>query len=709
MPTDPICGMSVDAGPDALQLTRENRTYYFCSTSCLRSFADPDEERRRLGRRLVVAWPLSISIVLLTYGVGTRDAAFVSAGLAVVVQGYSGAPFYAGAGDAVRRRIGNMDLLIAVGTSAAYGESLAALLLPGRLPPVYYFDASAMIVTLILTGSYLEHLTRLRAGSAVRRLGELLPAEAWVVRDGQEQPVPLASVSAGDVIRIRPGARIPVDGAVRSGRSSAEEAMLTGEPLPVAKAPGDPVLAGTLNREGPLEVEVRSVGPDTFVGQVGALLSEAEMGRVPLQQLADRIASRFVPCVLLIAIGAALAWGLAGGIGLSVAILIFVTVAITACPCAFGIATPAAILVGTGRAAEQGILFRGGDALERTSRVDLVLADKTGTLTTSEPTVASLQPVAPGREAELLSRAAGLSRSIDHPLSAAIRREASRRGVAAEDVTGLVADPGRGVRGSWNGRPVAFLRGDVARAEGVDLTGMREWIASAETAGDSWSVVVDDGSAVGGISFRATIVPGAREAVAALSDEGIPVVIVTGDSEAAARRVARELGITSVHANADPATKVALVERYRGQGRTVGFVGDGINDAPALSAADVGFAIGSGTEVAREAGQVLLVRSDLRGVPEGIRLARRTVARVRQNLRWAIGYNSVLIPVAAGLLVPWLGPGMYRWLPIVGALAMGLSSTTVVLNSLSLRRPDRAGTTSAARSPSPAPTAGAPS
>jgi Cu+-exporting ATPase len=685
MATDPICGMAVEESPDALHLTRENRTYYFCSTSCLQTFDDPEAERRRLVRRLAVAWPLSVAVVLLTYVLGTREAAIGSAVLAAIVQGYAGAPFYRGAWDSLRRRIGNMDVLIAVGTTAAYGESLVALLLPTRLPSVYYFDASSMIVTLILTGSYLEHLTRMRAGAAVRRLGELLPAEAWLVRDGQERSVPLGSLAAGDLIRVRPGSRIPVDGTVRSGRSSAEESMLTGEPLPVAKSPGDRVLAGSLNREGLLEVEVQTVGPDTFVGQVGVLLSEAEMGRVPLQRLADRIASRFVPFVLVVAIAAAVAWSIAGGIGISVAILIFVTVAITACPCAFGIATPAAILVGTGRAAEEGILFRGGDALERTARVDLVLTDKTGTLTTSEPSVASVHPLPPRTETDLLARAAGLAGSDDHPLSAAVRREAAGRGIVPDRVEEIVVDPGVGLRAVRQGTRVAFLQGAAARLEGIDLSALEEWIRPVEAAGETWSVLVEGGQAIGALSFRATIVPGAQAAVAALASEGIPVVIVTGDTEPAARRVAGELGIRTVRANMDPRAKVAVIEEYRQAGRTVAFVGDGINDAPALSAADVGFAIGSGTEVARAAGQVLLVRSDLRGVPEGIRMARRTVTRVRQNLRWAIGYNSVLIPVAAGALVPVLGLGIYQWLPIVGALAMGLSSTTVVLNSLSLR------------------------
>jgi len=695
MATDPVCGMYVEEGPDALRLTRENRTYYFCASSCLRTFAEPDAERRRLHRRLLVAWPLSVAVIALTYAVPTRPATFVAAVLAAIVQGYAGSPFYRGAWEALRRRIGNMDLLIAVGTTAAYGESLAALLLPGRLPAVFYFDAAAMIVTLILTGNYLEHLTRLRASSALARLAATLPATAEVVGATGDRIVPVGELTPGTVVRVSPGARYPVDGDVRTGRSSADESILTGEPLPVPKGPGDPVLAGAWNREGSVEVIVRRVGADAFVGQVAALLGEAEMGRVPLQRTADRIAAAFVPLVLALAVGAAVGWAVLGGAPLAVSILIFVTVAITACPCAFGLATPAAILVSTGRAAEEGILFRGGDTIAQAARVDRVLLDKTGTLTVPIPLVASIAPCGTTNGPGLLALAAGLSTGVDHPLAAALRRRAAEERVAPAPFEERTIDPGRGVRGRTGGRTVALLAVDVARSEGVDVAPLAEWETRATSGGESISVLLEDGRLVGGFSFRAELAPGAAAAIASLRGMGIETEIVTGDAPGPARAVADAVGISVVHAGIDPAGKVAVVKSARGAGRRVAFVGDGINDAAALAAADVGMAIGSGTEVAREAGQILLVRSDLQAVPEAIAIARRTVARVGQNLRWAIGYNAVLLPVAGGLLVPWLGFGVYRWLPIAGALAMGLSSTTVVWNSLSLRR----------RGSTPAPTA----
>ena len=686
MATDPVCGMAVAETPDALTLTRENRTYYFCATSCRRAFAEPEEERRRLRRRLAVAWPLSAAVVGLTYLAPSRPAAFVSAILAAVVQIYAGGPFYRGAWDAVRRRIGNMDLLIATGTTAAYVESLAALLLPGRLPSIYYFDAAAMIVTLILTGSYLEHLTRVRAGSALLRLRETLPAVAQVVGPDGPRSLPVAELAAGAVVLLPPGSRCPVDGVVRSGRSSVDESILTGEPLPVPKRPGDPMLAGAWNREGALEVEVRRVGADAFVGQVAELLGDAELGRVPLQRTADRIAAGFVPLVLGLALAAAVGWAWLGHTPLSISILVFVTVAITACPCAFGLATPAAILVSTGRAAEEGILYRGGDTIAKAARLDRILLDKTGTLTSATPSVAEIAPLAPMTEGALLSLAAGLSTGVDHPLADAVRRRAAEERALPAVFEERTLEPGVGVRGRTQGRTVSFLRVGTPPDGAPAAPALDAWIAAATARGESISLLSVDGQTVGGVAFRSEPVPGAAEAVRALRALGVEVGIVTGDNRAAARRVADELGITEVHAAVPPAGKVAIVERARQDGHRVGFVGDGINDAAAIAAADVGFAIGSGTDVAREAGQVLLVRSDLRGVPAAVAIARRTVDRVRKNLRWAIGYNAVLLPIAAGLLVPWLGFDVYAWLPIAGALAMGLSSTTVVLGSLSLRR-----------------------
>ncbi|MCI4330677.1 MAG: heavy metal translocating P-type ATPase [Thermoplasmata archaeon] len=686
MATDPICGMYVDEVGASLKLTRGTRTYYFCASSCLEQFAAPGLHQSRLRRELLVAWPLAATIALLTYlEFPFSGSTLIAAGLASIVQFYPGLAFYRGTLDALRARMGNMDVLIAVGTSAAYLYSVAVVLEPGRLPPALYFDASSLIIALILTGNYLEQRTRDRAGATLRRLGELLPriAHRW---DGRtESEVPVDALRAGDIIRVRAGERFPADGAIHSGHSSSNESLLTGEPLPVQKGPADRVLAGSLNGDGLLEVEVTQVGPDTLVAQVGQLVAEAETSRVPLQRLADRIAAAFVPAVLLLSVIAASLWAVFGRATPTEALLIFVTVVIIACPCAFGIATPAAVVVGTGRAADAGILYKGHDAIERAARIDLVLTDKTGTLTRGRPTLVRTVTGTELTEATALAWAAGLEAGSTHPFAEAVRGEAAGRGIAPVRVTGATNEPGRGVSGTIDGQTTSLWGLDAALAAHVSLDRWSDRWATPQDASVSWSVLVREGNALGLLGFADEVAPAAAAAVAALREDGIEVEMVTGDRESTARAVASSVGIRIIHARASPAEKLRILRMRQGEGHRVAFVGDGINDAAALTAADVGIAIGAGAEVAKEAGQILLLRTEFEGVPLALRVARGTVGKVRQNLRWAIGYNAFLLPVAAGVLVPFLGFGVYAELPILGAVAMALSSTTVVLNSLSLR------------------------
>jgi P-type Cu+ transporter len=685
MATDPVCGMWVEERASSLHLVRDGRTFYFCSDSCLHQFADPEREARRLAIRLAVAWPLAVAVVALTLNSPSRPGLAIVALLAAVVQFYPGSTFYRGTFDALRDRSWNMDVLIAVGTTAAFAYSVLALLRPGALPARSYFDASALIIAVLLTGRYIEQFTRDRAGSALRRLRDLVPRTAVIRRDGVERAVPVGEVRIGDRLWIRAGEKFPTDGLVRSGRTSVDESLLTGEALPVAKGPGDPVLAASLNGDGAVEVEATGVGTDTLVAQIGRLLTEAEMSRVPLQRTADRIAAAFVPAVLALAVAAAAFWGILDGAGLTIAVLVFVTVAITACPCAFGIATPAAILVGSGRAAEEGVLFRGEDAIERAASVDLVLTDKTGTLTDPVPALVGAVGLGGAGEDELLALAAGLEAGSTHPIARAVGRAARDRGVAPVRVEQPTVDPGRGVRGVLDGRPVALLAGAACREQGIPLEAASAAIAAAEEAGDGWSAVVAGGSVLGILRFRAPIGPDAPAAVRSLRGLGIDLEMVTGDHGSSAHAVAGPLGIRTVVAGATPEGKVAEVRAQQRDGHRVAFVGDGINDAAALAAADVGIAIGTGSDVAREAGQVLLVGPSFAGVPVALGTARRIVARVRGNLAWAIGYNAVLLPVAVGALVPAFGLGVYGYLPILGAVAMGLSSTTVILNSMTLR------------------------
>ncbi len=684
MATDPICGMTVEERPTSLSLRRENRTYYFCSETCLRQFAEPERAQQRLLRQVSVAWPLAAAVVVLTYGVRSEDAIVASAGLATVVQFYAGLPFYAGARDAVLDRTWNMDLLIAVGTTTAYVYSLLALALPARLPSEFYFDASTLIIALILSGNYLEHRTCREAGSALRRLGELLPETVTVVRDGQTSEVPAAQVAVGDRLRIRPGSRFPADGVVLTGTTRVDESLLTGESAPVPKQLGDRVLAGAVNGEGEVDVRATGVGSDTFLAEVGRLLTDAELSRVPLQRAADRIASVFVPGVLVLGAVAAIAWFAVGGVGVTVAVLVFVTVVITACPCAFGLATPAAILVGTGRAAESGVLFRGEDAIERAARVDLVLTDKTGTLTRGELELSEVSVASSTPTDRAVTLAAALERSLTDPYARAVQRAAADRRLMVPSATNVAVDPGRGVVGTVERASVEVVR--PSSGEFSQNPTLASALDRAVARGDSASVLRVGGSAVAVLAFRDEIADGVADGLADLARDGIPVVMVTGDLPGTAQRTAGRLGIREVHAGVVPSEKLEILRRARADGKVVAYVGDGINDAPALAGADLGIAIGTGTAVAREAGQVVLVRPDFRGVPTALAIARRTVAKVRGNLAWAIGYNAVLLPIAAGALVPFLGLGVYSVLPIVGAAAMGLSSTSVLANSLSLRR-----------------------
>ena len=685
MATDPVCGMWVEERAESLHLARDNRTYYFCSESCLRQFADPASSLRRLRVRLAVAWPLSLAIVLVTYVLPFSGAPYVAAALATVVQGFAAIPFYRGTWDAIRDRSWNMDILIAVATTTAYAYSLAALALPSRLPPAYYFDASSLIIALILTGNYLEHLTRDRASSALHRLHEQLPGAAVVVRDGVERTVPLDDVRAGDLLRVAPGSRFPADGTVRSGTTSVDESLLTGESRPVVKEPGSSVLAASINGEGSVDVTATRIGEDTFLAEIGRLLTDSEMSRVPLQRTADRIAAVFVPLVLGLALVAAFFWLFVGGAGFTIALLVFVTVSITACPCAFGIATPAAIVVGTGRAAESGILFRGEDAIERAARVDLVLTDKTGTLTEGRPALSDVRPVGDASPEAALEYAAAVELRSEHPFARAVTAAATERRMAVPAAENVHAIAGIGVAGRVGPHHVEVLRSAAVDPSAGGFAAFEVIVRELETRGRSCSAVLRDGVIVAALGFRASVAGGVVEGLRILADARIPVAMATGDHEAAARAIAAELGISTVHAGMTPAAKLALIQQLQASGHRVAYVGDGINDAPALRAADLGIAIGAGTDVAREAGRVILVRSDFRGVPAALGIGRATVARVRYNLGWAIGYNAILLPIAMGALVPLWGLSIYDVLPVLGALAMGLSSTSVVLNSLSLR------------------------
>jgi len=600
-----------------------------------------DSEAARYRLRLIVALVLATPVLALGM---TQRADWVQLVLTLPIVFYAGAPFYAGAWSALRHRSANMNTLIALGTGAAFLYSIYATVSGGR---EVYFEATAAIIALILVGRTLEARARGKASEAIRRLMDLQPATARMVRDGAEVEVPLAEVHPGDLIVVRPGERIPVDGAVLEGESAVDESMLTGESIPVEKRCGAPVFAGTMNRSGAFRFEAQKVGRGTVLRQIIEMVKQAQGSRAPVARLADVVSGWFTLGVLAAATLTFLAWLFFAPF--AAAMVNAVAVLIIACPCALGLATPTAIMVGTGRGAERGILIKGGEALEMAHRIDTVVLDKTGTLTSGRLRVTGITPSAGWAEGELLRLAASAERYSEHPLAKAIVEAARARGIALQEPSAFSAQTGHGVRARIGDREVVVGR------PGVSLE--------------------VDGTPAGTIEIADLNKPEAAEAVRRLREMGLEVWLITGDRRAAAESAAREAGIDHVLAEVLPEQKVAHIRKLQAAGKRVAMVGDGINDAPALAEADLGIAMGSGTDVAMEAGDVTLMRGDLRSVAEAIALSRRTMRIIRQNLFWAFAYNTIGIPVAAlGLLSPMLA-----------SAAMALSSVTVVSNSLRLR------------------------
>ncbi|MFP4475804.1 MAG: heavy metal translocating P-type ATPase [Desulfatibacillaceae bacterium] len=607
--------------------------------------------------------------------------------LATPVQFYTGWDYYTGAFKSLRNRTANMDVLVAMGSSVAYFYSLGVMLFP-VLGDHVYFETSAVIITLIKLGKMLEARTKGRTGGAIRKLMGLRPKTATVLREGREVEVPVAQVQVGDTLVIRPGQTVPVDGVVTSGESAVDESMLTGEPIPVDKHPGDKVAGGTINQHGRIVFEARKVGKDTALAQIIRMVQEAQGSKAPIQALADKVAAVFVPIVIGIAVVTFGIWLLAGA-GFVPAMIRLVAVLVIACPCALGLATPTAIMAGTGRGAEHGILYRNGEALENAAGLDVVVLDKTGTLTQGKPSVTDILPETGGMdENTLLELAATVERGSEHPLGRAIVAEAESRDLALAEPEGFKAYGGHGVEARIDGRKVVVGKPLWLVDEGIDLSATQGDIDRLQGQGRTVMGVARDGALLGLVAVADTIKPETPGAIKAMAELGLSVAMLTGDNEKTARAIASELGIDKVIAEVLPEDKAAKVKELQGEGRIVAMVGDGINDAPALTQADVGMAIGTGTDVAIESGDVILASGSLNGVPRAVKLARATRRTIRQNLFWAFCYNVALIPVAAGVLAPFESvPNILRHLhPILAALAMAISSITVVTNSLRLYR-----------------------
>jgi Cu+-exporting ATPase len=604
-----------------------------------------------------------------------------------------GWPFFVRGGQSLVTRNLNMFTLIALGTGAAFAYSVFATLFPGALPhamrhrgaPPVYFEAAAVITTLVLLGQVLELRARSATSGAIRALLGLQPKTARRLReDGGEEDVPLEHVGVGDRLRVRPGERVPVDGAVLEGRSAVDEALVTGEPIPVEKEPGTRVTGGTVNGTGGFVMRADRVGADTLLAQIVRMVGEAQRSRAPIQRLADQVSAWFVPAVVAIAALTALAWGLVGPEPRpAYALVNAVAVLIIACPCALGLATPMSIMVASGRGALAGVLIKHAEALETLEKVDTLLVDKTGTLTEGKPGLVSVVAADETSETEILALAAGLERGSEHPLAAAVLAGADARGVAPASVDAFRSLTGRGVAGEAAGRRVALGNARLLEEWGIDAGPLGKRAEALREEGQTVVFLVAHDAVVGLLGVADPIKASARPAVRELQGAGLRVVMVTGDSGATARAVARTLGLDDVIAEVLPERKAEIVRRFQAEGHVVAMAGDGVNDAPALAAADVGIAMGTGTDVAMESADITLVRGDLGGIVRARRLSGATMRNIRQNLVWAFVYNLLGVPVAAGLLYPLGGPLLS---PMLASAAMSLSSVSVIANALRLRR-----------------------
>jgi P-type Cu+ transporter len=672
----PICGMALEP-----------------TTPAAGAADNPElaDMRRRFRAALALSVPL-VAVAMLGVG-GGAVRGWIECALATPVVAWAGAPFFVRGWQSVVHRRLNMFSLIALGTGVASLYSLAALVVPGSFPAAFrapdgelpvYFEAAAVIVTLVLLGQVLELRARAATSSAIRALLDLAPKQARRVRDdGREEDLALDAVVPGDMLRVRPGEKVPVDGIVIEGTSAVDESMISGEPLPVAKSPGDAVTGATLNTSGSFVMRAERVGRDTLLAHIVAMVAAAQRSRAPIQRLADTVSGWFVPAVVAVAAATFVGWALFGPPpALGFALLNAVAVLLIACPCALGLATPMSIMVGTGRGARMGILVRNAEALEAMERVDTLLIDKTGTLTLGKPQLVAVEAVDGIPEEEMLRLAASVERGSEHPLAAAIVAGAAARGLGLVAPADFRSIAGKGAVGTVEGRAVAVGNLALLAALGIDRSALAAPAETLGAAGQGIVCVAIDGRPAGLLAVADPIKEDAGDALAALRDDGIDLIMLTGDSRATAEAVAGRLGIERVLAEVLPTDKAAAVARLQQEGRFVAMAGDGINDAPALAQAQVGIAMGTGTDVAIASAAVTLIKGDLRGIVRARHLSRATMRNIRQNLFFAFVFNALAVPIAAGALYPAFGLLLN---PMIAAAAMSLSSVTVVSNALRLR------------------------
>jgi Cu+-exporting ATPase len=711
MAKDPVCGMFVEEKPDSIRYAMNGKEYFFCSTQCLNEFREPEKELKILKIHVAISVALTIPIVFLSlphmlpvqFGNFLPmdlmyNSNYIMLVLATPLQFWVGWRFYKGFWDGLRARASNMDTLIAIGTSAAYLYSVTVTIFPEFFPfKSVYFETAAVIITLILIGRLLETRTKEKVSHAVRKLLDLQPRTAKVLRPTnspssqileEETEIPVEEIKEGDLVIVRPGESIPTDGIIVEGASTLDESAITGESIPVDKSKADKVIGATMNKTGLLRIKATKVGQDTVLSQIVNLVEEARTGKAQMQRMVDQVAKYFVPAIVITAITVGFGWYFVGNIGFTYSLLAFVSVMIIACPCALGIATPAALMMGSGKAAEHGILFKGGEYLEIASKVQTIVFDKTGTLTEGRPSVTDIYDISETKigEKDLLRLAAIAELGSEHPLGQAIVRKAKEDNVIPNpEISESIS--GHGLRAKYQDHVLLVGTRKLMIDNRILIPEMVESkLIQLENMGKTAVLVAIDSQLSGILAVADTIKDSAKKAVDVLESKGNELIMLTGDNERTAKNIASELGIKRVIAQVLPQQKEKVISELKSEGKIVAMVGDGINDAPALATADLGIAIGSGTDIAKETGGIILIKGDVRDVIIALELGRKTVSKIKQNLFWAFIYNTGLIPIAGGALVPLLGVEIFGWLPMLAAVAMAMSSVTVIGNSLLLGR-----------------------
>lgn len=681
MTVDPVCGMYVDEKKAIFKKDIDSKTIYFCSENCLKTYESPEKEFKKLRLLVILSGLIAVPVVALSFFYKLPYNNWILLLLATPVQFVAGWRFYKGMWDGLKARSANMDTLIATGTSAAWFYSVSVVFFPAIFTGETYFDASVIIIALVLFGKLLEEIAKGKASESIKKLMGLQPKTARIIKNGKEVEIPIENVQINDIIVVRPGEKFPVDGIVVEGESSVDESMITGESMPVTKRKGDEVIGATINKSGLLRFKATKVGKDTVLQQIIKVVQEAQTGKAPIQRLADKVASIFTPSVIAVAILSGILWFFLGQ-NFIFALTIFITVLIIACPCALGIATPTAILVGTGLGAQNGILIKGGEALEIAKKINTIIFDKTGTLTKGEPSVTDVVRLGNVKENEVLRLAAIAEVGSEHPIGEAIVKKAMESNLTLPNVKSYQTVSGKGIKVTYLNKRILVGNRTFMKENGIVITELEGEIQKLEDEGKTTVIVAYGDKVIGLIGVADTLKEFSKDAVQQLKKMGIGVWMITGDNERTANSIASDVGIDYVMAGVLPEDKAKKVKELQDKGMIVSAVGDGINDAPMLAQADLGIAIGSGTDVALETGKIVLIKNDLRDVVTSIDLSKYTVNKIKQNLFWAFFYNTVGIPLAAGILYPFFGLLLS---PIIAGAAMAFSSFSVVGNSLLMR------------------------